>query len=512
MDNRERSNLIEKIKTVILVVLFLVTILLLYFFWKDMSFGDVSLNDIISPREEFVETIDVEDVIVPTHIDVCLDNGTYTKIEKKASSYWNEGENSMQSVFRMFVSSGDEFIEEITEKQYDEVMEYISAKAVFDYYLPFRDYCTLLGVSSPAGSEMIGIISEAGFSSGSYESMFIYDAEKDKYYRIVSDVSSEAFLNEVLAMSQEENTTYFPLESFVGENFKREILVPAYFESTLKDVTAKPDFGEEISDGANDMARSFFSGTFDFVRRIQEENGRVIFIYGYGEKTLTIDIDGSVSYKADVEGTLKPGYFDALKLALATISQQGGFATADGSEFVPYILSSGILKSGNGYSFEFGALVNGEKSYYYSGCPLRIVVENGQVSRFERKFVTFGDGGTTDFPREAHSAINVLAQNYDYIYERIMEESIVDSELGGNGNVAGDFGKVRNEDDKFAYVASVINDISYGYVYDEEEGLLRPCYVISTFGGALRTYFDLYTAEPLDDGALGIVEEENGLG
>ena len=40
MDNRERSNLIEKIKTVILVVLFLVTILLLYFFWKDMSFGD----------------------------------------------------------------------------------------------------------------------------------------------------------------------------------------------------------------------------------------------------------------------------------------------------------------------------------------------------------------------------------------------------------------------------------------------------------------------------------------
>ena len=83
MDNRERSNLIEKIKTVILVVLFLVTILLLYFFWKDMSFGDVSLNDIISPREEFVETVEVADVIVPTHIDVCLDNGTYIKVSER---------------------------------------------------------------------------------------------------------------------------------------------------------------------------------------------------------------------------------------------------------------------------------------------------------------------------------------------------------------------------------------------------------------------------------------------
>ena len=493
MDNR--NYIVEKIKTVILVVLFLLTILLLYFFWKDIKFGEVHLNDFrLSAREEFYETVEVTDVIVPTHIDICLENGTYTKIEEKTEEYWSGDEGGMLGLFKSFVSSGDEFIEEITEAQYDGVMERVSAKAVFDYYLPFRDYCALLGVSNPAGSEMIGVISEMGFSRGSVESMFIYDAEKDKYFRIVSDVTSESFINSIEAGAALENTTYYPLESFTGVDLKREILVPAFLEKNIAVVTATADFAGGHANIANTLARNFFSGSFDFVRRIQEENGRVIFVYGYGEKRLTIDPDGTVSYRSDAASMTKVAYFDAMRLALATVAQQGGFAPESGEEFKPFLLDSVMLPDGNGYRFEFGILAGGEKVYYHDGSAVVCEVVNGEITRFDRKYIVFDDSMTEGEMREAHSAINVIAQNYEYIYGEILEDDI------------------KAAEDRFSYVVSLISDISYGYIYDEEAGLLRPCYVISLADGSVRTYFDLFTAEPLQNSNVGTMEGTDGLG
>ena len=72
-----RSTIKEKIKNVVLVVLFLFTILLLYFFWKDEELKEFSLADLrFSDEKENV--IAINDITVPSHIDICFGNETYT--------------------------------------------------------------------------------------------------------------------------------------------------------------------------------------------------------------------------------------------------------------------------------------------------------------------------------------------------------------------------------------------------------------------------------------------------
>lgn len=504
MNNREKGYIKEKIKTIILVVLFLQTILLLYFFWQDVTLRDIRINNILALGDNTAETIAPEELIIPSHIDVCLDNDTYTRMDGDAAACWgayNEGDEgsslTMLACVTGAMSTGDEFIEEITRSQYEEVMGMLSARAVFNYYLPYREYCTLLGISNPPGTEMIEAVREIGFSAGSAESMFIYDGAKNKYYRIVSDFDAEPFLNELQSRAAGGNTTYYPLESFLGSDFTSGVLIPQFMETDIAEGSAYRELGHdtaaEIADAGTEFARTFFSNTFDFVRRVEEENGRITYIYGYGEKILTIYENGEIEYKADISEGTDAGYMSALRTALSTVAELGGFETTNGNEFTPY-LSYAQVKNEPGqtekaYRFEFGMLIDGEKVHFERMNVAVVEVYGGQISYFSRNYIETSEETYRGEMREAYSAINVLAQNYEYIYEVISGlESVADADIMPSGRL--------NSDERLEFVASLIDDMSIGYVFDEENSVLRPCYMIAFFDGDVKMYFDVDTAEP----------------
>lgn len=510
MNKSEGNNTIEKIKSVILVVLFLLTILLLYFFWRDMSIDEFSFDDIkFYEKHNLTESVKAQDLIVPSHIEICLDDETYTKLERNVLKYWNDtgadGGISIKNAVSKVVLSGDSFAEEITEDKYNEVMSFVSVKAVFDYYVPYKDYCTLLGATNPIGTEMISTVSEIGFSKGNTESMFVYDGERDKYFRIVSDYASDELLDSIYLAATEENTTYYPLESFVGKELKNDVLVPAFLESDLVTVSAYPDMGLKTQGEVTEIAKSFFSGTFDFVRRIEEENGRTTYMYGYGEKILTIDENCTVEYRADTEGSSQLRYFDALQLVLASIQVQGGFVTAEGQALTPYLYDAKLIDGG--YRFEFGIILNGEKIFYLNGNAAIAEIANGQLSYFKRQYISFDEEAEKGQLNEAHSAINVIAQNYNFIYESVLKDAEVSSDNNNSIDEAGTSGMLR-DDERFDYVVSQISDISSGYAYIPEKQALVPCYAILMFDGSKIICFDLYTAEPLtNEQAVGITGE-----
>ena len=112
-----RSTIKEKIKNVVLVVLFLFTILLLYFFWKDEELKEFSLADLrFSDEKENV--IAINDITVPSHIDICFGNETYTKISANKESYWDGSDMSVFAAVKAVISSQDTYTEEITKEQY----------------------------------------------------------------------------------------------------------------------------------------------------------------------------------------------------------------------------------------------------------------------------------------------------------------------------------------------------------------------------------------------------------
>lgn len=107
--------------------------------------------------------------------------------------------------------------------------------------------------------------------------------------------------------------------------------------------------------------------------------------------------------------------------------------------------------------------------------------------------------------REAHSAVNVLAQNYEYIYNAVTALAEGDEADGILKN------KRMTSDSRFEIVASLISDMSIGYFFDEENSVLKPCYVISLFDEVTVMYFDIETAEPVGDGIYKSERVANGL-
>ena len=82
-------------------------------------------------------------------INICFDNDTYTKISNGRKTYWNGETTSVFKAFQEVISSEDTYTEEITAMQYEEIMTFISLRAVFEYSLPFREYCEFLGIDIP---------------------------------------------------------------------------------------------------------------------------------------------------------------------------------------------------------------------------------------------------------------------------------------------------------------------------------------------------------------------------
>lgn len=492
--NQSGSSIKEKIKSVILVVLFLFTILLLYFFWQDSKFPQFSLED-LGFRDNNEEAVAIRDLIVPSHIDICFDNETYTKVSTGKEVYWDGEDMSLLESFKTVIASEDTYIEEITEAQYEEIMKFASIRAVFEYYLPLSEYCSFLGIENPRSTDAVASISELGFSRGSTESMFIYDGTNDEYFRIVSDFSAQQLLDKAKELSTAENQTYYPLEQYVGSDLRGRVLIPSILETDLTELSVSHDFGEGYEDEAASAARSFFSGNFDFVRKIEEESGRIIYMYGYGERTLTVDIDGSLEYRAQPQtggGAAGGGYFAALERVLNAVAGQGGFATSAGQGLRPYVAYAAALEDG-GYRFELGFTAGGENVYFENGSPVEAEVTDGHLTYFKRYFLNFDEERAHGMSAEASSPLNVIAGYYENIYTMLENP-----EIGKGGEEAknrdGD-GRYRlnGSEERMNYVFDAVCDMTTGYLYIEDENKLKPCHALVLDGGKLTVYFDLET-------------------
>ena len=479
---KSANSVIEKIKSVALVVLFLWTILLLYFYWEDLRFENLSLDGLHLPFENGSEQrLQVTDIVIPGHIDVCIGNDTFTKLESEKIACWDSGSVSILSLFRQVLSSEDTYIEEISKQQYEEIMKYESVRAVFDYTLPLREYCEVLEVRVPPTVEGLKNLSEIGFSAGSSESTFLYDRSTNRYYRIVSDVSADELLKKTAEMAASENLTYYPISSLVGQELSARVLVPAILTADLTEESVR--LADEEDPVPEIAARSFFTDTFDFVRKIEEQSGKTIYMYGYGERTLIVDTDGSIEYKADAPERSTDRYFTALERVLAKLSEQK-LLFGEGSAELSLRLTYAEALAGGGYRFEFGVTVDGENLYLEDGRLIEAEVSGDQITYFKCRKLVF-DNGTRGEMAEAMSPINVVAENYEILYALM------------SGTRAEKSVPERETEEHFDAVVQAISDMDYGYVLPRGETILRPCYTVFLNAGNLEVYFDLYTAEYL---------------
>lgn len=480
---------IEKVKSALLVVLLLSTILLLYFFWENTSYNKISVHE-----DEINTEIPLSrDVTKPSKIIVSFGAGNYTVIPLKESNVWDSNlsdEVSIIKEFNKFGQSENILVEEITEAQFIEIMKFKSILAEFSYFIPFENFCEEYQIKKTQSYDVIENISSIGYSAESPDSLFIYDEKNKKYFRLVADSDHTDFLGLITSIEDKGYAPYYPLSVYLGVD--NSILIPLDIETSMRNFYFRQDSYMHQVDKINEMAESFFGESFDFVRKITEDNGTIIYMYGYGQKVLIVNTDGSFEYKEELisESSAQLKYFDALDIALKFVSTHGSWESLDGVKVTPYIKDVDIDSSKKGsIKFTFGMDVNGVPLFYENGESIIVEVTLGQVTYYKRDMIDYDqeelDSIEAMSSQVGFSAVNMIAQNYEYIYKIISENK--DGRINKDKNII------------FEEVASLISNIQIGYfkpiVTNTINNQVRPVWIVTI--EEYNIYFDLFNAEPV---------------
>lgn len=427
-----------------------------------------------------------EMVTVPDGAVVHLGDGSYTALNDEYYKSWNNYIETLKELTRENVKS----VEEITADQFERIMEFRSIQFSFSYDLPYDVLSKKYNIEEIPGLDQIGSFSVLGFSSGSPESLFFYSNAKNEYYRMVSDSAHSAIDDMLSEIESKKNPDYYRIGDLVG-TYSNKTVIPISKESTSSLLAYSPEFTDAESVEVNEFAKSFFGESLDFVRQIHGSKGTRIFMYGYGEKVLTIWAGGRVEYK-NKETPLgnQQNYFEALDTAMQFVASHGGWQTT-GIEMYPYVLSVKPVERNKqkGYTIIFGLRISTESIYCEESYPIMTEVINGQVTHYIRNMPQideedFEDQGG-DVTREAYSAINMLAQNYSYIAGVLTERGYDFSHLKGG--------------ELFDAVSNTITLVKTGYVMpasdDFGEYKLVPAWVVKA--GDFLIFLNLYDAKPL---------------
>ena len=493
----KRPIKIERAKTIFIVVLFLMTILLLYFLWKDTKFGNISLQIDLLNRNQSAAAPEISAIIKPARLVVNFGGDSHTILESNQHGYWD----TFVAEFNKFAINGTITVSEITKTQFDEAVKGRSLRAEFDYWLPFRETLTKFDIAQGADYSKVEDFSTVAYSVAVPDSLLIYDGNNKKYYRLASDKGVTNIGTIIDNIEANSLDSYFPMGTYLG--IDNPSLMPISLKSNMKAIAYDSEIKYYEENKIVDFAKKFFGEGFDFVRKITENNGTTLYMYGYGEKILIIDKLGSIEYKEELDDSsytpLK--YYESLDLAMQFISMHGGWGGLNGMELSPYLKKVSAISDGSkkGYQFTFGMEINDEPLYYTNNDEILSVRVIGEyVSGFKRDMpdITKGtlDQLASEDLRETLDPINILTENYKYIKTVLNKNGI---------NITG-----NTDAEVFENIASMIDKIQTGYVKaDNADGnqdqLVYPAWIFTA--GKFSIYFNIYTGEPL--GISGSMQE-----
>jgi len=478
-----RSVYKERFKTFLIVVLFLLTVLLSYFYWQGSSISGIKE----SVNEHFPSTLftgedhtDATSFVTPHKVDVNFGNGIYTSCQELAPQLWSDFIDS----YIAFTEMENLMIEELSEAQWLETMDMKSIQFVFEYDMPV-EFFESLGGSNFGQSDYFNHVSAMALSEASTTSLFIRDDTLGKYYRIISDSDFYPLEEKVLEISSTVFDQYYPIYLFLGtDNYE---MAPFSTGILLPELSVNKLSSESILSSEKDLAKTFFGENLDFVRRIVDDSNTITYMYGYGEKMLTIYRNGIFEYKETPSSDVNSAGFNSVfDTAVSFISSHGGwssFGTDNISAQLRSVSSTSVPKVDT-YNFVFCAGSKNRTLYGNSASQIAIEITGDQITYYKGCIPAFDNSSFIEiYPENTSNALitDILARDHQYIAQTLLEHDIITPEA--------------QDMDLFDLVVSNISSISTEYYSQYFEAQVRfvPAWTIDFSG--FKVFYDLYTGE-----------------
>ena len=455
----------ERIKSIILVVLFLLTILLLYLVFVQGQ--GLKVESLIPFKPESVDiTVAAEDIAIPQ--TVIYSNGQNDRVRCYRT---NELYKSLSSYLNKFSSQSTTMVTEITKGQVRvATSDYESLEFNFRYSIPFADFCAENDITRTSGYSTIKNVTNIILSKAATDSILIYDEIENKYYRIISETTLD-WIKEFGNADYYGDSVYTAREVLGVDS---DVYIPVLIKRKTDNLAY---IYEQYADGTNalkEITSYIFGDAFGFVRKINDAFGNLTYMYGYGDKTINVKFDGTLEYKNIALGPgSSNGFYQDLQTALNFAENCGGWPTETNHPTfkLAYVVRNGEDKNAI-YTFYFTQEIDGEEIVAAEGPAMKIVVDRGQVSNYVRHAVStkvsYGE------KEDVLQAANAIASISTEVYQRYLEG------IASSGAI--------DESHAYAYTAQQIQRIRT--CYTTEEGRLVPSWCIDFIDGG-RTWIGL---------------------
>ncbi len=421
----------EKLKSGMLAILFTLCLILAGSLLLDLKSSSSESAYTKSANEK---PINYEALLYPQSCSVSFGGGLYKgffSTETKLS-LWQES--------RKYIKNYVEYLEidRISQEEWDAAVKSKGVRFVMPFAMNLQQLQAILTEKPVSGGAENMSFDTVIMPVNDDTHIYIGLSMKGEYYRL-EGVKRDTSLDQLLTESRKEvnlydaktieelyapskklaipgepftiNQVFFPVdqvESIPFVRVKDEIILSELSESELKSYASKA-----------------FNNRYDFLKRVEDIDGSIVYLYGYGDRALRIGKDGVIRYKNIYEKTTNTAaisFKEGLGIAVKELQNYGempdGFYLSEYREFKDGG-GNNVKHYGFGYEMENLPIFLGSDG---KGQAMTVEITENQVTNVERKLSsyvsTFSVGEIWDEP------MNVLALvelNYDILSENFLK-------------------------------------------------------------------------------------------
>jgi len=424
-----------------------------------------------------------KNVISPNTVIVSFGGGDrrknhYTILSSNIDFVWDQSKNILRDYFL-----GDPEINQISQEAY------IQSNILKSVELEFADNIPTILVSSIFDSLENKIVRNIK----GIKKVLIPAFNRGVIYIIENDDS----IFEVKLPKYEENSTlvdfidelekveyikYHPIFSLLDELDENYTPMPINYAVSTTQTFVESEIDINNESMLIERSKSFFNENFDFVKTIKETSGAMVYIYGYGEKSVRINSKGALEYNEQIGNISSTNVVNSLDTAIEFMSKNGGFPEGTYLKDIKDIKNN----SNKGYRFAFGYRIGGFPVEFNTSKmehPIEIEVYGNKVKAY-RSLV-----------RNVMNMQGISPEQSVLYFPNIIEKNIKDLKLQ-YFNTENQPLEEMNDEEKILEILKNIEEVRMVYfdTVDEAKGqLLKPSWMIKIKGDIY--YFDSYSGD-----------------
>lgn len=444
----------------------------------------------------------IEHVIYPQDFVLSFGGGSYTGVysEESRESIWT----ITKQLIPAYLNQVDLVVTEIDKEEFYAVERTRSVQMRLPFPISLNDVGDVYGVERGFNEKLNSPVNKLIISSSQQNRIYVANENEGEYFYLKGSSDDTRISRVINIINDESFTEYRRVDSLINFKTLKDDEAQSFYNNEIIPITALKNIPfvkvtKEIDTSDTSQSseiKTFLSRAFgdstDFIKRLEEIDGSQTYIYGYGDKSLRLGVDGKISYQEKLQSSTETravGFKEGLMIALSFADKYGNMPNS-------LYLSDYKVEEHPEYevkTYYFDYRIRDINTYIKSmteGHAVEVVLKNDVVTKFTknvRRYVKSIDTSEiwSSGPMFVEELIN---ENFDVISKNFNEDfqvSFLDKEKNWRMTT---------------YVLSImqnLRNVELNYYLDPEldDERLIPAWHLEI--GNTRYYFHVYTGDIL---------------